>query len=101
MIKLTQIYLFLAFTILTITAKQLPQLTPAEISKLPADGGTKFNRLIFEKSPYLLQHATNPVDWHPWSEKTLKLAEQNSKANFYLDRIFKLSLVSRNESRII
>ena len=70
------------FTILTITAKQLPQLTPAEISKLPADGGTKFNRLIFEKSPYLLQHATNPVDWHPWSEKTLKLAEQTQKPIF-------------------
>ena len=82
MIKLAQIYLFLAFTILTITAKQLPQLTPVEISKLPADGGTKFNRLIFEKSPYLLQHATNPVDWRPWSEKTLKLAEQTQKPIF-------------------
>ena len=24
------------------------------------------NRLIHEKSPYLQQHAFNPVDWHPW-----------------------------------
>ena len=24
------------------------------------------NRLIHEKSPYLLQHADNPVDWYPW-----------------------------------
>ncbi|HEY3169646.1 MAG TPA: DUF255 domain-containing protein, partial [Thermoanaerobaculia bacterium] len=24
------------------------------------------NRLAKEKSPYLLQHADNPVDWHPW-----------------------------------
>ena len=32
------------------------------ISKLPSDGGDHWNRLIFEKSPYLLQHAANPVD---------------------------------------
>ncbi|MGZ5024603.1 MAG: DUF255 domain-containing protein, partial [Chthoniobacterales bacterium] len=27
------------------------------------------NRLAQEKSPYLLQHADNPVDWMPWSEE--------------------------------
>ncbi len=27
------------------------------------------NRLIREHSPYLLQHAHNPVDWHPWGEE--------------------------------
>jgi len=32
------------------------------------------NRLIDEKSPYLLQHAYNPVDWHAWSEDTFALA---------------------------
>ncbi len=80
--KITQITLFLTFTILSISAKQIPELTQAEIIKLPSDGGTKFNRLIFEKSPYLLQHATNPVDWHPWSEQTLKLAEKNQKPIF-------------------
>lgn len=30
------------------------------------------NRLIHEKSPYLLQHAHNPVDWYPWSEEAFK-----------------------------
>ncbi|BDR75127.1 hypothetical protein K154306013_07870 [Clostridium tetani] len=30
------------------------------------------NRLAQEKSPYLLQHAYNPLDWYPWSEKTFK-----------------------------
>ena len=34
-----------------------------EISKLPKDGGDLWNRLIFESSPYLLQHAPNPGDW--------------------------------------
>ena len=32
------------------------------------------NRLIDEKSPYLLQHAYNPVDWHPWSEDSFAMA---------------------------
>ena len=30
------------------------------------------NRLIDEKSPYLLQHAYNPVHWCPWSEEVLR-----------------------------
>ena len=29
------------------------------------------NRLIKEKSPYLLQHANNPVDWYPWADEAL------------------------------
>jgi uncharacterized protein len=40
------------------------------------------NRLISEKSPYLLQHAYNPVDWHPWSEEAFKLARQEDKPVF-------------------
>ncbi|HEX2788395.1 MAG TPA: thioredoxin domain-containing protein [Ignavibacteria bacterium] len=42
----------------------------------------KANALIHEKSPYLLQHAYNPVDWHPWNENTLKLAKQLKKPIF-------------------
>ncbi len=37
------------------------------------------NRLISESSPYLLQHAYNPVDWHPWNEETLAIAKQQNK----------------------
>jgi uncharacterized protein len=32
----------------------------------------KANRLIQEKSPYLLQHAYNPVDWYPWGEEAFE-----------------------------
>ena len=34
------------------------------------------NALATESSPYLLQHAENPVDWQPWSQKTLDLAKK-------------------------
>ena len=40
------------------------------------------NRLIHEKSPYLLQHADNPVDWHPWSDEAFRLAEKTDKPIF-------------------
>ncbi|GGE06595.1 thioredoxin domain-containing protein [Marinithermofilum abyssi] len=40
------------------------------------------NRLIKEKSPYLLQHAYNPVDWYPWSEAAFEKAKQEDKPIF-------------------
>jgi uncharacterized protein YyaL (SSP411 family) len=40
---------------------------------------TMGNRLAGETSPYLLQHAENPVDWHPWGEEALALARREDK----------------------
>lgn len=37
------------------------------------------NLLIHQSSSYLLQHAHNPVNWHPWNKKTLTKAEQEGK----------------------
>jgi len=37
------------------------------------------NRLIHESSPYLLKHATNPVDWYPWGEDAFSLAREKNK----------------------
>ena len=37
------------------------------------------NRLIHETSPYLLQHAHNPVDWYPWGEEALEKARREDK----------------------
>ena len=42
----------------------------------------KPNRLINEKSPYLLQHAYNPVDWHPWGQEALDKAKAEDKPIF-------------------
>ena len=42
----------------------------------------KPNRLINEKSPYLLQHAYNPVDWYPWGQEALEKAKAEDKPIF-------------------
>jgi uncharacterized protein len=42
----------------------------------------KANRLIKEKSPYLLQHAHNPVDWYPWSKEAFDRAQTENKPIF-------------------
>ncbi|NTV93675.1 MAG: DUF255 domain-containing protein, partial [Chlorobiaceae bacterium] len=42
----------------------------------------KPNRLIDEKSPYLLQHAENPVDWYPWRNDAFAKAKNENKPIF-------------------
>ncbi len=59
-------------------------ITPTleELKSIPKDGGELWNRLVFEKSPYLLQHAANPVNWYPWSEEAFELAKKLNKPIF-------------------
>ena len=40
------------------------------------------NKLIDEKSPYLLQHAYNPVNWYPWCEEAFAKAREEDKPVF-------------------
>lgn len=42
----------------------------------------KPNRLINEKSPYLLQHSYNPVDWYPWGAEAFEIAKKLNKPTF-------------------
>ncbi|MDP6178915.1 MAG: thioredoxin domain-containing protein, partial [Desulfatiglandales bacterium] len=44
--------------------------------------GEKPNRLIYEKSPYLLQHAYNTVDWYPWGDAAFEKARRENKPIF-------------------
>jgi uncharacterized protein YyaL (SSP411 family) len=46
------------------------------------DNKTKSNRLIMESSPYLLQHAYNPVDWYPWGNEALSKSKTDDKPIF-------------------
>lgn len=57
-------------------------ISKIETGKIPADGGPEYNRLVFEKSPYLLQHADNPVDWYPWGEEAFTAARSANKPIF-------------------
>ena len=41
-----------------------------------------YNRLILEKSPYLLQHADDPVDWYPWGQEAFEKARRENKPIF-------------------
>jgi uncharacterized protein len=59
--------------------------TPVDAPR-PENAATKMseytNRLAHEKSPYLLQHAHNPVDWYPWGEEAFAKARHENKPIF-------------------
>ena len=47
---------------------------------LTADGWAKYtNRLFLESSPYLLQHAHNPVNWYPWGDEAFEAAKKQNR----------------------
>lgn len=56
--------------------------TMACSSSSSASSGEKTNRLANERSPYLLQHAKNPVDWYPWCQDAIAKAKAEDKPIF-------------------
>ena len=69
---MNRIFLLFAVSIMVIACNKKTQ-PMGESDDRPA------NALIHESSPYLLQHAYNPVDWHPWNEATLAKAIKEDK----------------------
>jgi uncharacterized protein len=65
---------FLALTCLVTSSDTFAQRTPARSDHT--------NRLAGEKSPYLLQHQHNPVDWYPWGEEAFAKARRENKPIF-------------------
>jgi uncharacterized protein YyaL (SSP411 family) len=63
-------------------ASILDQATSAVQKDNQGKRGNRPNRLINEKSPYLLQHAYNPVDWYPWGEEAFEKARKENKLIF-------------------
>ncbi len=55
---------------------------PNSVEPQPIPTEEQYNRLIHEKSPYLLQHADNPVQWYPWGEEAFEKARQQDKPIF-------------------
>lgn len=60
------------------TAAYVAGLMAIDKTTIPADGGERFNRLIFARSPYLLQHAENPVEWYEWGPAAFDRARNES-----------------------
>ncbi len=54
----------------------------AGLSCSNTDEGKKMNRLADEQSPYLLQHAENPVNWYPWDEDAFETARELNRPIF-------------------
>ena len=55
---------------------------PLPSQSAPTENTQHTNRLAHEKSPYLLQHAHNPVDWYPWGEEAFSKARSENKPIF-------------------
>src|SRR3954464_15330900 len=55
-----------------------PSVAPRSVAAIRRDG----NHLVGEPSPYLEQHAHNPVDWYPWGEAALARAKLENKPIF-------------------
>ena len=62
--------------------------------------GAPRNRLADETSPYLVQHAANPVDWYPWGEARGRARARARPADPALDRLLGLPLVPRDGARV-
>nr|MBA3543779.1 thioredoxin domain-containing protein [Chthoniobacterales bacterium] len=56
--------------------------TPSAVADVPPAHVQHTNRLANEKSPYLLQHAHNPVDWYPWGKEAFEKAQREKKPIF-------------------
>src|SRR5438046_1257394 len=60
----------------------VPEKKDTVTTNSPAAAHSHTNRLSREKSPYLLQHQYNPVDWYPWGEEAFARARQENKPIF-------------------
>ncbi|MFT7343726.1 MAG: hypothetical protein ACI9XP_000300 [Lentimonas sp.] len=70
--KITTLLMLLISMISCGQEKKTPQ-------KMPIKTELTTNHLVNETSPYLLQHANNPVDWYPWGEEALEKAKNENK----------------------
>jgi uncharacterized protein len=68
---------------LALTSLLLPSSAPQEPAQTDdPHAGKVANHLIHETSPYLLQHAYNPVEWYPWGNEAIERAKKEGKVIF-------------------
>ncbi len=59
------------------------------------------NRLASETSPYLRQHADNPVDWYPWGDEAFDRARSEDRPVLLVGRLLVVPLVPRDGPRVL
>jgi uncharacterized protein YyaL (SSP411 family) len=69
-----QVFLIVATATVFVWWSNISSLQAAESDQTAPKETANHNRLINESSPYLLQHATNPVFWYPWSDEAFEKA---------------------------
>ena len=79
---------------------------PRTMAAMPDDPETPAeprhtNRLAGETSPYLLQHAHNPVDWYPWGPEALAAGARDGPPDLPVDRLCRVPLVPRHGARVV
>ncbi len=67
---------------LEVSMKAFAENTSGAMGTGPDLQTTEYNRLVNESSPYLLQHATNPIDWYPWGAEAFEKAKKENKLIF-------------------
>ncbi len=72
----------LRFFLVLVTCLGLGRPALSQSPQRTTKGHAYTNRLIHEKSPYLLLHAHNPVDWYPWGEEAFAKARRENKPIF-------------------
>jgi len=74
--------LLLALIITPIMAQEPIRKNESPLANPQHEKGAKLNRLAKEASPYLRQHASNPVDWYPWGKEAFAKAKKENKPIF-------------------
>ncbi len=81
--KLNYILFCQVITVIAFSFFSLPKIYLIQNAQAANDAQpTNLNRLKGEKSPYLLQHADNPVHWYPWGDEAFKAAKNQNKPIF-------------------
>ena len=73
---------FLMWAVPTLASAAVACALFADLAIAETAPDTPTNRLIHSASPYLLQHAHNPVDWYPWGEEAIAKAKDENKLIF-------------------
>ena len=81
--KVIPIFILLYFVSFSVSAvAEIKHLTVNDFLRQEESEGKKANKLINESSPYLLQHAYNPVNWYAWGDKAFEKAKKENKPIF-------------------